>query len=152
MQRNFIISRKCIKKQSSLRNVVTALKKEMVSIFRNDKVENQLCFSDINRYLKNYNSFEGVCEKSGVATFQSSNTWKLDLFVCKAYWYKLQLRISSKDKSQANSTTGLAFGYNWRKLNFKSMMGKELRIRRIVCYTGTSHNKAFVSSEIKFHD
>ena len=32
------------------------------------------------------------------------------------------------------------------------MMGKELRICRIVYYTGTSHSKAFVSSVIKFHD
>ena len=32
------------------------------------------------------------------------------------------------------------------------MIGKELCIRRIVCYTGTSHSKAFVSSVIKFHD
>lgn len=43
--------------------------------FRIDKVENQLCFSDIGRYLKNYNSFEGGYVKPGAVFYRSSNTW-----------------------------------------------------------------------------
>ena len=85
MQSNFTISRNCIKKQSSLRSVVTALKKrndKYFQYFRNDKVENQLCVSDINRYLKNYNynSFEGVCVKSGAVSVQSSNTGERTIY------------------------------------------------------------------------
>ena len=77
MQSKSTISRNCIKNESSLRSNCTEKRNDKYfQYFRNDKVENQLCFSDINRYLKNYNSFEGVCVKSGAASVQSSNTWE----------------------------------------------------------------------------